>query len=91
MTVCDWDTAIHLVELGLGSTLVPSWYAQAADTRAVAAILIKDLPPVRVGWATRQSQVLFKPAEEFMRMLELDLRSRPSQPGVRWVSRWAGD
>jgi len=30
---------------------------------------------------------LFKSAEEFMRLLELDLRSRPSQPGVRWVSR----
>ena len=46
MTVCDWDTAIHLVELGLGSTIVPSWYAHAASSRStIAAIPIAASPP----------------------------------------------
>jgi DNA-binding transcriptional LysR family regulator len=84
MTVCDWDTAIHLVELGLGSTIVPSWYAHAASSRtAMAAIPIAGLEPIRVGWAARDSHELLPPAREFMRLLKQDLSARPAQPGVR--------
>jgi DNA-binding transcriptional LysR family regulator len=84
MTVCDWDTAIHLVELGLGSAIVPSWHAHAAASRApVTATPIRGLAPIRVGWAIRESHELLKPAREFMRMLKADLRARPPQPGVR--------
>jgi DNA-binding transcriptional LysR family regulator len=84
MTVYDWDTAIHLVELGLGSSIVPSWHAHASAARAaVVAIPIAGLDPIRVGWAMRESYDLLKPAREFMRMLKDDLQSRPAQPGVR--------
>jgi DNA-binding transcriptional LysR family regulator len=86
MTVCDWDTAIHLVELGLGSSIVPSWHAHASAARAaVVAIPIAGLSPIRVGWAMRDSYELLKPAREFMRLLSQDLRARPPQPGVRLV------
>jgi DNA-binding transcriptional LysR family regulator len=83
MTVCDWDTAIHLVELGLGSTIVPSWYANAASSRAIVAVPITGLAPVRVGWAVRDSHELLPPAKELMRLLKQDLKARPAQPGVR--------
>jgi DNA-binding transcriptional LysR family regulator len=84
MTVYDWDTAIHLVELGLGSTIVPSWHAHASAARAaVVAIPIAGLDPIRVGWAMRESYELLKPAREFMRLLKDDLQSKPTQPGVR--------
>jgi DNA-binding transcriptional LysR family regulator len=84
MTVCDWDTAIHLVELGLGSAIVPSWHAHASTSRAsVVAIPIAGLAPIRVGWAMRESYELLKPAREFMRLLKRDLQARPEQSGVR--------
>jgi DNA-binding transcriptional LysR family regulator len=84
MTVCDWDTAIHLVELGLGNTIVPSWHAHAVTSRApTVAIPITGLLPMRVGWALRDSHELLKPAKEFMRLLKQELRARPAQPGVR--------
>lgn len=86
MTVYDWDTAIELVELGLGSAIVPSWHARAAVARARAALVaipIAGLPPIRVGWAVRSSYEPHKPARELMRMLRADLRARPAQPGSR--------
>jgi DNA-binding transcriptional LysR family regulator len=84
MTVCDWDTAIHLVELGLGSSIVPSWHAHASTARAaLVAIPITGLAPIRVGWAVRESHQLLKPAREFMRLMRADLRARAEQPGVR--------
>jgi DNA-binding transcriptional LysR family regulator len=84
MSVYDWDTAIQLVELGLGSAIVPSWHAGASTARsALSAIPIAGLQPIRVGWATRASYQLLKPARELMRLLRADLRSKPAQPGVR--------
>lgn len=86
MTVYDWDTATQLVELGLGSSIVPSWYAHAAAARAaVVAIPIAGLEPVRVGWAMREAYEPLKPALEFMRLLRKDLAGRPAQVGVRIV------
>jgi DNA-binding transcriptional LysR family regulator len=84
MTVCDWDTAINLVELGLGSTIVPSWHAHAAVSGAgVVAVPIAGLAPIKVGWALRESYEPLKPAREFMRLLKADLQQRQAQPGVR--------
>jgi len=84
MTVYDWDTAIELVELGLGSAIVPSWHARASTGRAaVVAIPIAGLAPIRVGWAVRATCEPWKPARELMRLLRADLRARPPQPGVR--------
>ena len=84
MTVCDWDTAIHLVELGLGSAIVPSWHAHASTTSAsVVAIPISGLAPIRVGWALRESYEMLKPARAFMQLLQRDFASRSHPPGVR--------
>jgi DNA-binding transcriptional LysR family regulator len=84
MTVYDWDTAIQLVELGLGSSIVPSWHAHASTERApVVAIPIAGLDPIRVGWAMRESYEPLRPAQEFVRLLRRDLAARPAQPGVR--------
>jgi DNA-binding transcriptional LysR family regulator len=89
MCVYDWDTAIQLVELGLGSAVVPSWHAAASTARAeLAAIPIAGLPPIRVGWAMRASYQPLKPARELMRLLRADLRSKSAQQqqqGVRVV------
>jgi hypothetical protein len=38
---------------------------------------------MRVGWATRASYQLLKPARELMQLLRADLRSKPAQHGVR--------
>jgi DNA-binding transcriptional LysR family regulator len=84
MTVYDWDTAIHLVELGLGSSIVPSWHAHASTERAeVVAIPITGLDPIRVGWALRDAHELLEPANEFMRLVSKDWESRPRHKGVR--------
>ena len=80
MTVCDWDTAVHLVELGLGSTIVPSWFGHAANA---IAIPIEGMEPIQIGWAVRSTHDLLKPAKTFMRLLRADLEARASQPGVR--------
>jgi DNA-binding transcriptional LysR family regulator len=87
MTVYDWDTAIHLVELGLGSSIVPSWHAHLSTARApVVAIPIAGLAPIRVGWAMRESYELQEPAREFMRMVKRDIQARPAQSGVRLLA-----
>jgi DNA-binding transcriptional LysR family regulator len=87
MTVCDWDTAIHLVELGLGCSIVPSWHAHAAKSgAAVVATPIEGLPPMRVGWALRASHALLPPAREFMHLVKEDFRSRSPLLGVRKLS-----
>lgn len=84
MTVCDWDTAIHLVELGLGSSIVPSWFGHASSA---VAIPIEGMEPIQIGWAVRSTHELLKPAKTFMRLLHRDLASRPTQPGVRVLRR----
>jgi DNA-binding transcriptional LysR family regulator len=84
MTVCDWDTAIHLVELGLGSSIVPSWFGHASSA---IAIPIEGLDPIHVGWAVRSTHDLLKPAKTFMRLLHNDLAARAEQPGVRLLRR----
>lgn len=84
MSVCDWDTAIHLVELGLGCSIVPSWHAHAAKSgAAVVATPIEGLPPMRVGWALRASHALLPPARDFMRLVKEDFRGKPTQLGVK--------
>lgn len=84
MTVCDWDTAIHLVELGLGSAIVPSWHAHASTSSAsVVAIPIAGLAPIQVGWALRSSYEALKPARAFMQLLRRDFETRAHPAGVR--------
>jgi DNA-binding transcriptional LysR family regulator len=77
-------TAIHLVELGLGSAIVPNWHAHTASARsALVAIPLTGLAPMRVGWAIRDSHELLTPAKVFVRLLQQDLRARLPLPGVR--------
>ena len=83
MTVFDWDTAKTLVELGLGSAIVPSWHAHESVARAsVRAVPITGLPPVRVGWALRKDEEPMPPARAFMELLGEEL-AKEDVPGVR--------
>lgn len=84
--VDDWDLAYVLVRLGMGSAIVPSFHAQEFVAQGhVAAVLIKGLQPVRVGWAARRFDSLTRPALDFMELLEEELR-RKQRPGVKLVA-----
>ncbi|OPC77402.1 LysR family transcriptional regulator [Embleya scabrispora] len=54
--VADWDTAILLVELGLGHAIVPALPDRraSADTDPVRFLPIPALPRLPVGWAVRR-------------------------------------
>ena len=85
MTVCDWDTAITLVEIGLGCAIVPSSHAHAAVERCaeVRATSITGLTPMRVGWAVREGHELLTPATTLMRLVRDDLENQPKRAGAR--------
>ncbi|TWF96780.1 LysR family transcriptional regulator [Kitasatospora viridis] len=65
-SVADWDTAVMLAELDLGTAVVPAlpgW--RAAEHPSLRLIPIPELPPLAVGWAARQWDALSRPAREF--------------------------
>jgi DNA-binding transcriptional LysR family regulator len=65
--VDDWDTAIMLVELGLGYAITPARHGQNfARFRRVAAIPIVDLAPVTFGWAVRRWKSLSQAALDWV-------------------------
>jgi DNA-binding transcriptional LysR family regulator len=58
-TVDDWDTAVRLVEVGLGHALVPAlWVHDVADHRGLRAIPVRDVDPVTFGWIARRWDAL---------------------------------
>jgi DNA-binding transcriptional LysR family regulator len=62
----DWDTAILLVELGLGHAIVPAIHADhLADRRTLTSIAVLGLAPVVFGWAARRWSSLSPVALEF--------------------------
>lgn len=65
--VDDWDTAIMLVELGLGNAITPARHAfNFAKFRKVAAIPIEGLAPVAFGWAARRFKSLSQAAQDWL-------------------------
>jgi DNA-binding transcriptional LysR family regulator len=58
-TVDDWDTALRLVELGVGHAIVPALWIHDLDRhRRLHALSIAGLAPVTFGWAARKWDAL---------------------------------
>ena len=74
--VDNWDTAVSLVELRLGSALVPDIHAvRLQKGRRVARTEISDLGPVRFGWATPDHRLLPAAASAFAGLLPATLHA----------------
>jgi DNA-binding transcriptional LysR family regulator len=79
----DFDTARIFVELQLGQAIVPAVHAyNFQKSGAVKAILIRDLPPISIGWAYRQWRHLPAAAREFIALMEHDLQKMQGIPGL---------
>jgi DNA-binding transcriptional LysR family regulator len=69
-TVDDFDTAIRLVELGVGQSIVPALWIHDLDHHpSLRALPITWLPPVTVGWATRHWDALPPYAHSFTQLV----------------------
>ena len=68
--VADWDTAVLLVELGIGHAVLPALprLAVPADS-PVRAIPVPALGPLTVGWAVRRWDGLSPLATEFAELV----------------------
>lgn len=58
--VADWDTALLLVELGLGHAVVPALpgWAVPGEDGPLRLVPVRGLPPLPVGWAVRRWDAL---------------------------------
>ena len=65
-TVEDWETAMLLVELGLGWTIAPATHLpDQGEPQTLAGITLAGVPAVVFGWATRRWDALSLIALEF--------------------------
>ncbi|MFF7139758.1 MULTISPECIES: LysR family transcriptional regulator [Streptomyces] len=65
-SVADWDTAVLLVELGVGHAVVPDlpgWPSPAGS--GLRFVPVPELPPLTVGWAVRRWDTLSASARAF--------------------------
>ena len=70
-TVDDWDTAVRLVELGVGSSVVPAlWVHDLATRPALRALPITHLPPLTFGWVARRWDALPTYARDFVALVD---------------------
>jgi DNA-binding transcriptional LysR family regulator len=68
--VADWDTALLLVELGIGHAILPALPGLAAPPGSpIRTVPIPALNPLTVGWAARQWNVLSPLATEFAELV----------------------
>lgn len=84
----DWDTAIVLVETGLGKAIVPAVHAlQLADGSAILARPITGLPAVRFGWVARGWESLSSPCRTLVATWRREFEASPlvRTPGIRFV------
>jgi DNA-binding transcriptional LysR family regulator len=85
-TVDDWDTAIALVELGLGNAIVPALHAYSLGAgRRLRITPIQDLRPIRFGWATIDHHRLPAPATVFLSTFHDGLQL-PADPSTKIVN-----
>jgi DNA-binding transcriptional LysR family regulator len=69
-TVGDWDSAISLVELGLGAALVPDLHAtKLQSARQVEIVEVMGLAPLRFGWASLHHRLVPGSANAFVDLL----------------------
>jgi DNA-binding transcriptional LysR family regulator len=86
-TVDDWDTAIALVDLGLGVAIVPALHAVALQpSYRFAMTPIAGLAPLRSGWAAIDPRLLPASAQEFTRIIGHG-HGQPASPLVRSLSQ----
>lgn len=70
-TVDDWDTAIRLVELGVGQSIVPAmWVHDLTSHAAIRAMPIDGLEPVTFGWVARRWEALPAFARTFAQLVD---------------------
>jgi DNA-binding transcriptional LysR family regulator len=73
-TVDDWDTAIQLVELGVGRSIVPAlWVHDLATRPGLRALALDELRPVTFGWAARRWEALPPYAHTFVTLVDQEL------------------
>jgi DNA-binding transcriptional LysR family regulator len=64
--IADWDTAVHLAELGLGHAVVPDLPGlRGPGHPGLRLIPVPCLPPLQVGWAVRRWSALSPLARAF--------------------------
>jgi len=74
-TVDTEGTAILYVELGLGQAALPSVQAAALVKRGeLRALPIRGLPPMPLGWAARDFELLSTAAREFLALFDRSLQ-----------------
>lgn len=83
-SVDDWDTAVLLVELGLGHALVPAIHGwNFAREGRVRAVPIDGLPGVTFGWAARRWRSLSPLALDFVATVASELSRLKGISGLR--------
>lgn len=74
-TVDTEGTAILYVELGLGQVVLPAVQAVALAKRSeLVAVAIRGLPPLTLGWAARDFELLSRPTHDFLDIFEATIR-----------------
>jgi DNA-binding transcriptional LysR family regulator len=87
MHVDDWDTANVFVELGLGHAIVPAVHGRSFSRGGrVAAVPIRGLAPISVGWAARSFALLPTLAIEFMDLLRKTVTQWADIPGLEVIA-----
>jgi DNA-binding transcriptional LysR family regulator len=70
-TVDDWDTAVQLVELGVGEAIVPAlWVHDLAARPGLRAHTLPGLRPLTFGWSARRWDALPPYAEAFVTLVD---------------------
>jgi DNA-binding transcriptional LysR family regulator len=70
-TVDDWDTAVQLVELGVGESIVPAlWVHDLAVRPGLRAHTLPGLRPLTFGWSARRWDALPPFAEAFVALVD---------------------
>jgi DNA-binding transcriptional LysR family regulator len=70
-TVDDWDTAVQLVELGVGESIVPAlWVHDLAARPGLRAHTLPGLRPLTFGWSARRWDALPPYAEAFVALVD---------------------
>ena len=74
-TVDDWDTAIGLVELGVGPSIVPAlWVHDLASRPRVRALPVEGLEPITFGWVARRWEAMPSYVRSFVQLVNDSFR-----------------
>lgn len=85
-SVDDWDTAVLLVELGLGHALVPAIHGwNFAREGRVRAVPIEGLAGVTFGWAARRWRSLSPLALDFVGTVAKEMSRLKGISGLRLI------